>query len=154
MVSAGCFYDGQYRYDADWPSCSIPQPLDLCSESSESENSNVIIAVPSLSESSHGWLNSPGYPDFRNSSSSCSWSLKAPHGYILAIGVEDIRVGAGNITLAPIKMSQPSRRVDDILIRSKDLGKTFLTEDNSLSIKSISGILQSWRLSYLVVEPT
>ena len=156
-VSAGCFYDGRYRYEASWPSCAESPSLDLCGESSDSDNSNVIIAVPSLSNTSHGWLSSPGYPGFNNRSSSCSWSLKAPHGYILAVGVEDLKIKSENVTSAPLELIQSSAAgafSNKIFVQSADVGQTFITNDNSVTIKSKPGIQQSWRLSYLVVEPT
>ena len=153
-VSAGCFYDGLYRYDQAWPSCAQTASLDLCSESGVSANSNVIIAIPRLSETSHGWLTSPGYPDFNNRSSSCSWSLKAPPGYILALGVEDVRVNSEEAADPPVKLSEPGLWREDRMIRSSDVGKTFLTRDNTAIIQSVPGSSQAWRLSYLVLEPT
>ena len=156
-VSAGCFYDGLYRYDQAWPSCEqTSASLDLCSESGpDSANSNVIIAIPRLSETSHGWLTSPGYPDTNNRSSSCSWTLKAPHGYILAIGVEDVRIDSIDGAVAPVKLMQPGVIMEDKMIKLSDVGRTFLTGDNIATIKSVPGSSsQAWRLSYLVIEPT
>ena len=40
--------------------------MDLCSEAAASATSDVIIAVPRLAETSHGWLTSPGYPALSN----------------------------------------------------------------------------------------
>ena len=154
-ISAGCFYDGLYRYDPAWPSCAqTSASIDLCSESGpDSANSNVIIAIPRLSETSHGWVTSPGYPDTNNRSSSCSWTLKAPHGYILAIGVEDIRIDSKDGTDSPVKI-HPGILREDKMIKLSDVGRTFLTGDNIATIRSVPGSSQAWRLSYLVMEPT
>ena len=152
-VHAGCFYDGRYRYETSWPNCnSTPQP-DLCSDSSESENSNVIIAVPRLEDNSHGWLSSPGYPELNQKSSSCSWSLTAPHGYVLAVGVEDIRVSNNN-TNHPLEISEPGVLRNKIVVKESDLHRTFISKENMLSIKSVAGVSSSWKISYLVVPPT
>ena len=154
-VGAGCFHDGRYRYESSWPRCDEAPTLDLCGESSDSDNSNVIIAVPSLSRNSHGWLSSPGYPGFSNRSASCSWSLKAPHGYVLAVGLEEVKIKSENVTTAPLELIQSSGAFSNkIYVKTNDIGQTFITNDNTVTIKSKPGIQQSWRLSYLVVEPT
>ena len=60
-VSGGCFHDGVVRYDPAYPGCAQSHTeLDLCSQAGTgaSQNSNVIIAVPGLNSSSHGWLTS------------------------------------------------------------------------------------------------
>ena len=155
-IRAGCFYDGRYRYDQAWPSCAqTSATVDLCAESGpDSANSSVIIAIPGLTEASHGWLTSPGYPDTNSRSSSCSWTLKAPHGYILAIGIEDVRIDSKDSAASPVKVTQPGILKADKMIGLSDVGRTVLTGDNIATIKSVPGSSQAWRLSYLVIEPT
>ena len=45
-------------------------------------------------------------------------------------------------------------KTNKIYVKTNDVGQTFITNDNTVTIKSKPGIQQSWRLSYLVVEPT
>ena len=157
QVSAGCFYDGHYRYDPAHPDCvQSHEELDLCSQSGPADNSNVIIAVPHLNSTSYGWLTSPGYPDYTNKSGSCSWNIKAPHGYILAIGMEDIGFDPANSnkTQQALELTEAGQRSKKTFITQKDRGRTFLSQDNSILVTSLPAIKQFWRLSYLVVTPT
>ena len=156
-VSGGCFYDGQVRYDPAYPGCvQSHTELDLCSQAGASQNSNVIIAVPSLNTTSYGWLTSPGYPAASNRSASCSWNIKAPHGYILAIGIEDIgfQPASSNTTSAALELTEAGPRLRKIFVKQKDLGRTFFSQDNSVVVRSLPNIQQFWRINYLVVTPT
>ena len=76
-----------------------------------------------------------------------------PHGYILAIGVEDIRIESKDVTDSPVKI-HPGILREDKMIKLSDVGRTFLTGDNIATIRSVPGSSQAWRLSYLVMEPT
>ena len=160
-VSGGCFYDGVVRYDPAYPSCAQSHAeLDLCSQAGgaggASDNSNVIIAVPSLNSSSHGWLTSPGYPAASNRSASCSWNIKAPHGFILAIGIEDIgfQPASNNTTSAALELTEAGPRLRKTFVKQKDLGRTFFSQDNSVVVRSLPDIKQFWRINYLVLTPT
>ena len=156
-ISAGCFYDGLYRYDPAHPNCvQSHAQLDLCQEAGTDDNSNVIIAIPHLNTKGYGWLTSPGYPDYTNRSGSCSWNIKAPHGYILAIGMEDIGVDPvdTNKTVSALELTETGPRTRKTLVSVEDRGGTFLSQDNSVVVRSLPDIAQYWRLSYLVVTPT
>ena len=156
-VSAGCFYDGVYRYDSSWPSCtsSSSDNADLCSaaETSDSQNSNIVIAMPSLSRDSHGWLSSPDYPRHHNKSAHCSYTLSAPPGFILVIGVEDIRHGATDQSSKCLELKENNSYSVSKLITTSDKGESFVTSSNVVTVKSFADINHAWRLSYLVVEP-
>lgn len=155
IVNAGCFYDGIYRYDQDWPKCSSSSEtsLDLCSatETSDTQNSNIVIAMPSLSEASHGWLSSPNYPKLHNKSASCSYTLKAPPGYIVAIGVEDVRSSNKS---ASLEIKEPGGIYNGLrTISFGDVRSSHFTLGNVVTIKSLPNISHAWRISYLVVTP-
>ena len=156
-VSGGCFHDGLVRYDPAYPGCAQSHTeLDLCSQAGASQNSNVIIAVPSLNSTSHGWLTSPGYPAASNMSASCSWNIKAPHGFILAIGIEDIgfQSANSNTTSAALELTEDGPRLRKIFVKLADLGRTFFSQDNSVVVRSLPDIKQFWRINYLVITPT
>lgn len=153
-IYASCFYDGRYRYDDNWPSCDQNPTPDLCKESAASENSSVIIAIPGLTISSHGWLTSPDYPELSATTTSCSWSVKAPYGYTLALGIETIRGEGLNNTQPALQIAEKHSIETPQTVAIKDKGRTFLTKEPSVVIKTIGGAATAWRISYLVVEPT
>ena len=153
-IYASCFFDGRYRYDENWPSCDQNPTPDLCKESGATENSSVIIAIPGLTTTSHGWLTSPDYPELSSTTSSCSWSVKAPYGYTLALGIETLRGEGLNTTQPILQISEKNSVEPSRYVALKDIGRTLLTLEPSLVIKSVGGSPTAWRISYLVVEPT
>jgi hypothetical protein len=154
IIYASCFYDGRYRYDADWPSCDQSPTPDLCKESGATENSNVMIAIPGLTTSSHGWLTSPDYPELSSTAASCSWAVKAPYGFTLALGVETLRGAGLNTTQHTLEIAEKNSVLPPRHVTLSHIGNTFLTLENSIVIRSVQGVDLAWRLSYLVVEPT
>jgi len=153
-IYAGCFFDGRYRYDDNWPSCDQNPTPNLCKESGATENSSVIIAIPGLTTTSHGWLTSPDYPDLSSSKSSCSWSVKAPYGYTLALGVEALRGESLNTSTPVLRITEKNSFLPSRQVSLQDIGRTFQTTESSVVIATVQGVELAWRLSYLVVEPT
>ena len=154
LIYAGCFHDGRYRYEPGWPSCDENPSPNLCKESEATENSSVIIAIPGLNTNSHGWLTSPEYPSLSSTTSACSWSVKAPYGYIIAFGIEDLRGSSANASQPSLEIFEKSSHLPPRQMTAADKGRTYFTLDHSAVIRTKPGPDIAWRISYLVVEPT
>ena len=59
---------------------------------------------------------------------------------------------ANTTARAAVELSQGTAAKQ--LISVEDVGRTYFTVDNVVTVKSIPGFEKAWKLSYLVVEPT
>ena len=59
---------------------------------------------------------------------------------------------ANTTARAAVELSQGAAAKQ--LISVEDVGRTYFTVDNVVTVKSIPGFEKAWKLSYLVVEPT
>ena len=67
------------------------------------------------------------------------------------IGVDPVDT---NKTVSALELTETGPRTKKTLVSVEDRGGTFLSQDNSVVVRSLPDIAQYWRLSYLVVTPT